>query len=744
MLREVTWSEDRSYRTASDTEPVQFYMDGLCNSNRFDLLLGYFSSAAINVLSIGFASFLYNGGILRMAINNVLSQEDKDAIKAGREGVAINTTIDITDINNLKNSLDDYGQHFFECLAWLIANDKIQIKIIKPKYGKGIAHYKSGAFYDGIDTVGFKASCNFTAFGLLENLEELDAFLSWENSRSSKMINRQNTDFEDIFSGTSNVVEYLEIGDILVAIKNEFGNRSINELLIKEKELVEKKTRLLENKGIKKSFAKATTKIEEIILTPRFPFAAGPRSYQMDAYSNWMKNNHQGIFAMATGTGKTITSLNCLLQEMQINKSKIYHAIILVPTITLVNQWSDESKRFNFQEIIKVSSKSLWENELATTLSIAKKIPTSFIIITTYASFVKERFNKYINELPADTLFIADEAHNIGSPSVLNRLQNITLQKRIGLSATPKRIYDIEGSASMENFFNDKEPYTYSFSMERAIEEGILCKYYYHPHIVSLTSDELKDYMEITKKLSKFFNRNSGSFDATDIVQMLLLKRKRIIHKAVNKLQVTRQILEERFIKEGNLRYTFIYVPEGITPDLEEDENADEETIKIINQYTREIGRIDESIKVNQFISGMSDRNEVLEQFKEGKIHVIASMKCLDEGVDIPRAEHAIFCSSTGNPRQFIQRRGRILRTHPQKDIAIIHDLIVVPDLLLSDSNSDTFRAERSLVEKELERVMYFASLAINPFETEHVFEELCNHYDLNIYTIHNKLKNND
>lgn len=744
MLREVTWSDDRSYRSGSDTEPVQFYMDGLCNSNRLDLLLGYFSSAAINVLSIGFASFLYNGGILRMAINNVLSQEDKDAIKAGREGVPINTSIDITDIKNLKNSLDDYGQHFFECLAWLIANDKIQIKIIKPKYGKGIAHYKSGAFYDGSDTVGFKASCNFTAFGLLENLEELDAFLSWENSRSSKMINRQNKDFEDIFSGTSNVVEYLEIGDILVAIKNEFGERSINELLINEKELVEKKTNLLENKGIKKTFRKAITKIEEIILTPRFPFAAGPRSYQMDAYSNWVKNNYQGIFAMATGTGKTITSLNCLLQEIQSNKSKIYHAIIIVPTITLVNQWSDEAKRFNFQEIIKVSSKYQWENELATTLSIAKKIPTSFIIITTYASFVKERFNKYINELPADTLFIADEAHNIGSPSVLKRLQNITLQKRIGLSATPKRIYDIEGSASMENFFNDKEPYTYSFSMERAIEEGILCKYYYHPHIVSLTSDELKDYMEITKKLSKFFNRNSGSFDVTDIVQMLLLKRKRIIHKAVNKLAITRQILEERFIKEGNLRYTFVYVPEGITPDLEEDENADEETIKIINQYTREIGRIDDSVKVNQFISGMPDRNEVLDQFKEGKIHVIASMKCLDEGVDIPRAEHAIFCSSTGNPRQFIQRRGRILRTHPQKDIAIIHDLIVVPDLLSSDSNSDTFRAERSLVEKELERVMYFASLAINPFETENIFEELCNHYDLSIYTIQNKLKNNE
>ena len=210
MLKEVNWSEDRSYRTGSESEPVQFYMEGLCNSNKFDLLLGYFSSAAINVLSLGFASFLYNGGTVRIVVNNILSQEDKNAIKAGREGDVQNTPIDLSDIKQLKRTLDDYGKHFFDCLAWLIANDKIQIRIIRPKTGRGIAHYKSGAFSDGTDTVGFKASCNFTAFGLLENLEELDGFLSWENSRSSKMINRQNKDFENIFSGNSDIVDYLE------------------------------------------------------------------------------------------------------------------------------------------------------------------------------------------------------------------------------------------------------------------------------------------------------------------------------------------------------------------------------------------------------------------------------------------------------------------------------------------------------------------------------------------------------
>lgn len=743
MLKEVIWSDGRSYKTGTENEPVQFYTEALCNSKNFDLLLGYFSSAAISVLSLGFATFLHSGGTMRLIINNILSEKDRDIINSAQEDSISLQSFDITNIKELKEALDDYGKHFFECLAWLIKYKKIDFKIIRPKNGLGISHYKNGIFYDKENYIGFSASCNFTSYGLLENLERLELFLGWENNRSTKFVNGLKEDFDEIFHGDAKYVDYLQITDIEVAIKSEFGNKEIQELLIQEQELIKKKSIVLQNVQITKAFKKALANIENIITQPKFPFAEGPRQYQMDAYSNWVENNYQGIFAMATGTGKTITSLNCLLQEMQITKSKIYHAIILVPTITLVNQWADEAKKFNFQEIIKVSSKFQWENELATTLSIAKKTSTSFIIITTYASFVKERFNKYLNGLPTDTLFIADEAHNIGSPSVLNSLKNITLQKRIGLSATPKRIYDIEGSASMENFFNDKEPYTYTFSMERAIEEGILCKYYYHPHIVSLTADELKDYMEITKKLSKFFNRNSGSLDVNDIVQMLLLKRKRIIHKAVNKLTITRQILEERFIKEGNLRYTFIYVPEGITPDLEEEENADEETIKIINQYTREIGRIDDSIKVNQFISGMPDRNEVLDQFKEGKIHVIASMKCLDEGVDIPRAEHAIFCSSTGNPRQFIQRRGRILRTHPKKDIAIIHDLIVVPDLSLSDSNSHTFRAERSLVEKELERVMYFASLAINPFETEHVFEELCKHYDLNIYTIHNKLKNN-
>jgi len=743
MLKNIDWPYSRSYRSSSEHEPLEFYLTAFSNAKSLDLLLGYFSFSAINVLSIGFAQFLANGGKMRVIANNILSKTDKQTIlkaeEPGNEGL-----IDLENLRSIRFMLNDYGRHFFECMAWLIKNQRIEIVLVKPKLTMGIAHYKAGVFDDGQDQVMFSGSCNFTAYGMVENLERLDAYLSWENSRSSKKISDLSNDFELLFSKQDDTVDYIPVKEVEEAIRDEFGNKELQQLLTTEHELIRMRQGLNKNQRLSKLLRKTEEQLDELVSKPRFPYSSGPRDYQKEAYQNWVNNGFKGVFAMATGTGKTITSLNCLLNECQKDPDGVYHAIILVPTITLVNQWEEEAKSFNFQEVIKVSSKVDWERDLATTLSTAKRVPTSFIIISTYASFIRDRFNKYMAQLPSDTVFIADEAHNIGSRSVLNRLESLKVEKRIALSATPKRIYDPEGSATMEAYFNDKEPYTYAFTMERAITEGILCNYDYHPHIVQLTADELDEYAVISKKLSRLYSAKSGGFTDEDLAQMLLMKRKRIIHKAANKLGLTRSILEERFKKEGNLLYTFIYVPEGLTKENAQDDDSDEaetEEIRLIHQYTREVGSIDPSILVNQFVSGMPDRDQVLNQFRDGKIQVIASMKCLDEGVDIPRAEHAIFCSSTGNPRQFIQRRGRILRKHPDKFKAVIHDLIVVPDLSASGPDSETYSLERTLVRKELERVMYFASLSNNPFETEDLFAEVCAHYDLNIYTIHQELQ---
>lgn len=741
MLKHCDWSIDRDYKSGTENEPLQFYLDGLANSSEFQLLLGYFSSAAINLLSVGFATFISKGGKMKMVINHLLSEKDKEAITNAENTGNSCKVFDLNDVFSLGKILDDYDTHFFECLAYMIAEKRIEIKVIKPKSGKGVAHYKSGVFSDGENYVGYKASCNFTLFGLSENLEELEAFLSWENGRSNKLIKKQLQVIDAYFTEKDDDVEYLSADEIEVAIRNKFGGRDSHELLVQEEELLTKKMSLIKNRKLREIITGLHAEIDKIRRSPKFPYKEGPREYQINAYQKWVENGYKGIFAMATGTGKTITALNCVLAEFQKNPDKIYHVLILVPTITLVEQWEKEVRLFNFPEVYKISSQVNWQNEVTTIVSTAKRIPISFVLISTYASFVKDLFQSLIKDLPDDTIFIADEGHNLASPTVVSKIKNFRLKKRIGLSATPKKIYDPEGTSEMEIFFEDSEPYTFSFSMEKAINEGVLCQYYYFPHIIKLTEKEMKDYVKISNQISNLSRFRENDPEKENIIEILLIKRKRIIHKATNKLGLTIEILRKQFAERGNLKYTFIYVPEGETFELrEEEEEVVEKNVRLINQYTREVAMIDNKILVNQFISGKKDRDDVLKQFQNGQIDVIASMKCLDEGIDIPRAETAIFCSSTGNPRQFIQRRGRILRKHPAKNHSVIHDLVVIPDFENQKEGSETFDLEKRMVRDELERVMYFASLSKNPYFTEDVFKDVCLHYQLNIYKIQKEL----
>lgn len=738
MLKNVSWSEDRSYRTGSENEPFEFYLQGLNNSTSIDLLLGYFSSAAINVLSLGFAKFIHNGGVMRIVVNNILSEEDKEAIKLGQNSTPENAPLDLRDIRQLKNTLDDYGKHFFQCLAYLISQERIQIKVVTPKGRKGIVHYKSGIFSDGSDVVGFKASCNFTAFGLLENLEELDAFLSWENSRSSKMIARQRKDFEDIFSGTSEIVNYLDIDEVKVAIKSEFGNPDIAELIVQEDELIERKARVFDNTKLNRTIKKIHTEFEQVMREPRFPYPSGPREYQKEAYENWVNNGHKGIFAMATGTGKTITSLNCLLNEYQKSGDKrTYKAVIVVPTVALVEQWKEECAKFNFRNVICVSSKENWDKNLAFFNTASKLIDTSFIVIVTYASLTRGRFQNHFKQLPDSTLFIADEAHNLGSSSILRILPGIHLQKRIGLSATPDRKYDDSGNSAINEFFNDAPPYIVSFSMKKALEMKWLCPYEYYPHVVHLNELEQEEYAKISKQLMNYLDPQTGTYKQDEMVERLLLKRKRIIHKAANKLGVFKQILKDEFKKRGSLKYTLVYVPEGLEPDYSQVDvdQESEDDVRLINEYTRAVKDTDDFVMVKQFTSDSSNRSDVLEEYEHGEIHVLTSMKCLDEGVDVPRSELAIFCASTGNPRQFIQRRGRVLRLHKDKTHATIHDLVVIPNM---DSSDTSYDMERNLVKTELMRVADFAGLAINKSDTFSALEEVLEFYNLNLNDFYN------
>ncbi|QJP33317.1 DEAD/DEAH box helicase [Nonlabens sp. Ci31] len=734
MLKDCDWSLDRDYKTGSENEPMQFYLDGLANSTEFSLLLGYFSSSAINLLSVGFATFISKGGKMKMVINHLLSSKDKETLWRVEENPNEIRVFDLTDASDLQRNLDEYNTHFFECLAYLISQKRIEIKVIKPKNGKGIAHYKSGVFGDGENFVGYKASCNFTYYGLSENIEELEAFLSWENGRSNKLIKRQLKLIDDYFTEKDEDVEYIPVSDIEVVLKDRFGKKDINELLVQEEQLLRKKQSLISNPKLKRTITKLFSEIETIRTTPKFPYSEGPREYQVNAYNSWVANDYKGMFAMATGTGKTITSLNCLLNEYK--KTGIYRAIITVPTTALVEQWKKECAKFNFKNVITVSSKEIWDKNLAFFNTASKLIDNSYIVIVTYASLPRPKFQSYFTQLPKDTILIADETHNLGSQGLLKLLPNIHLEKRIGLSATPHRKFDELGNQAIQEFFNDEPPYIVSYSMEEALNIGWLCKYTYHPHIVRLTDQEMEQYRNISLQLLKMgmFDSVSGDFKSSPQIEMKLLERKRIIHKAANKLDAFKDILKIEFDKRKNLKYTLIYVPEGMESNYDEIDfsiETDDEN-RLINEYTKAVSHTDDTVMVKQFTSNSTNREEILKNFEESKIHVLTSMKCLDEGVDVPRSELAIFCASTGNPRQFIQRRGRVLRLHKDKIHATIHDLVVVPEI----ADESTFEMEKGLVKKELERVVDFANLAMNKTDTYETLKNILDYYGLNLNDI--------
>ena len=759
MLKEVVFPIHRRYKSRTEWEPIGFFSEALCNATQFDIKLGFFSSTAINVLSDGFAAFLYNGGRMRMVINDILSMDDKQAIMAGESNVTI-PYFDLQNLQEIKSTLSERDRHFFECLAWLIRNERLELRIVVPKDGEGIAHSKCGMFTDGLNRIAFDGSCNFSRTALISNIENITVFCDWDGKNDVFRIDDINEDFERTFSGQDGSVNYLKAEEVKDSIIHNFNRREIRDLLNEEIDLITKRQISDFPKSIQVCLDRAKRKVNSLIerlnehpITlpineeePRFPFNE-PRDYQKQAYANWKANGQKGLFAMATGTGKTLTSLNCLLNIYK--KFHFYKALILVPTITLVDQWEEECKRFHFKHIIKVSSKNPnWKSEidaikLKEDFNVTDEEP-SFIIIATYASFARESiFHELISfskKTCRQLLLIADEAHNMGSGRIMDRLGGVKFLRRIGLSATPKRQFDDTGNHAIMNFFGCNDGYTFEYDMQEAIDNGVLCRYRYYPHLVRLNDSEMAEYMRISLQLAKFFNADSESFPKSDdILMRLLLKRKRIVHKAINKEETFREIVHKRYEEKGNLKYTLVYVPEGAKPDDNTSDMFDtSETVidddysdSLIDIYTQIVHDVSKTTTVKKFTSAVKGRNEILDKYAKGEIEVLTSMKCLDEGVDVPRSEMAIFCASTGNPRQFIQRRGRILRKHPDKHMAVIHDLVVAPEI---NSGMENYNMERSLLRSELYRVRDFAVMSENADYAYTELEEVLSYYNLPLF----------
>lgn len=706
------------YSTRREHTPTEFFTKALSNSSRLDLGLGYFSSACFNVLACGFAHFIKNGGNMRLYINPSVTEEDYYLLR-GADQRAFELHL-ISTYEKLLKIFSRRDELFFRCLSYLISCHRIEVKIVLLKED-GIAHEKFGIFTDTEgNEVAFNGSMNLTAAGLTKNIEAIDSICSWRSEDNRKRIRCYHDDFNAIWERKN--------PDVMVFPADEFCQRividyppaeDVDDLVKLEKEVLKELSR------------------EHNILNqdePHFPFKYkdGPLPYQVDAYQAWVKNGKQGIFAMATGTGKTVTSLNCALEEY--HDDGYYRLLVLVPSLALVEQWGDEVHSFNYRNVIKVSSENTsWKTELAKmTMKMGLGRKVNYVIISTYQSFVMNDFQVLLPRISEGAILIADEAHNIGSPSVRSAFRRLTIARRIALSATPYRVYDEEGTKEIESFFNDTHPYTYSFSMRRAILEERLMPYYYFPYPVKLDEDEMVDYARITRQLISLYN-NNGGFSDPERARKLLLIRKNILHKAKNKMVVFRDIIKD--IGEDKLKYCFVYSAAGKRANRDEidDEQLDE---YILKEMQKVLKKTFPNVTCNSYTSEDSKemRKQKLAAFANGQLDVLFAKNCLDEGVDIPRAEYGIFTSSTGNPRQFIQRRGRLLRKHEDKHFAFIFDMVVVPDFYSPCYERRFWNLEKRLVENEMRRVANFGSLASNYYTGAlNILETILSFYEIDL-----------
>ena len=429
---------------------------------------------------------------------------------------------------------------------------------------------------------------------------------------------------------------------------------------------------------------------------PKIPHSIQLRDYQQQAVINWFRNQGRGMLKMATGSGKTITALAITVELYQ--KIGLQVLLVVCPYRHLVTQWGRETAKFNLKPLLAFENVHNWQNELSNQLYNLHAGQQKFLtIITTNSTLLVEGFQSQLKFFPAKTLLVGDEAHNLGSQRLEESLPR-TIGLRLALSATPQRHFDDDGTEALVAYFGKVlQP---EFSLGDAIRQGALVPYLYHPILVSLTAKESATYARLTKRIGWALQQKE-QFEHNDMVTGLLMQRSRLIAGAANKLNALKTLMSERL----HTTHTLFYCGDGSV------ETTVAVSVRQLEAVTHLLGtQLGYRINTYTAQTPLVEREAIRNQFEKGTLQGLVAIRCLDEGVDIPAIRTAVILASTGNPRQFIQRRGRILRPHPGKKQATLFDMMVIPP----DLDRDTLEVEKNLVRKELKRFIEFADLAEN------------------------------
>lgn len=661
---------------------------------------GFFSSEALAQIAPGLAAFIAGGAEpLRLLISPEISDDDLQAIDRGArdpETVVDQALTHLFDGAALSSSA--VVAHTLECLSYLIAAGRLELRVVLMK--EGIFHKKMWLLH-GDAWCAVHGSSNVTKPGLLVNGEQMTVDRPWMDGASAqRRVELLIAQWDKHWNNQYPNALTLPLPDALRFIgQHHDAAPTVDDFW--------KAWRIDFEQGLAPELPAGYQGPSpfQLLRIPRgMNWQTGQYAHQGAAVNAYLEADGRGTIEMATGGGKTKTSLIAAtrLQDKQPGATLV---VILVPSKPLMLQWADDVRDFGVEPTLpsRLNGAKRATRYEEIRAALAGTDPRTEVIVVTNSLFGSdEGLRSLVDGLDPTvrTMVIGDEMHNLGVPTFLDRLPE-RFQYRLGLSATPLRQYDPAGSDALFDFFG---PILFSFDLEQAIRSGCLTPYRYYLHPVELTDEEMDKYTDLTEQL-----RAAGFHQANDDaaalsnpkVERLLRERRAVLEQASGKITRLRDLLLDTGPRR--ISRTLVYTS-GKALVL-----AEERQIETVNRMLSELGVIS-----HQYTNAETSRAEsraLLDKFGAGDYQVLTAMKVLDEGIDIPQTDTAFILASSTVRREWVQRRGRILRRFPDKQYATLHDFLVVPP----DPASS---AGRAVLRGELTRAEEFASLAENEWDS--------------------------
>jgi superfamily II DNA or RNA helicase len=695
------------YKSDRDNILEDFYLPALSVATSYDRAVGFFSGSTISYAAQALSAFVANGGRMRLIVGAFADVRDIEAVRRGEERRALSERIGEEFLAAIDEASGDLFEERFRTLAWLVAERRLDIRVaLRPR---GMYHDKIGIIADETgDAFVFAGSANESAQALLptHNYESIDVFPTWRPELAEYFAEHIDS-FARLWENRSRGTAVMDVPTALaerlleVAARTEVPPDPAREAAI-----------------ARRLAAEVGDEDHSLPSGPRLPTSIGGmpfsiRQHQRDALNAWReKGGFSGIFDLATGAGKTITA--CYAMVQMAGSIPGLTVVIAAPYQNLADQWCDILELFGIDPVRCYVSKADWAERLDRTIHEVEMAARPFAAIVVVNRTLKStEFQAAIARIPGDRLlWIGDECHHHASESYTGFLPD-QARYRIGLSATPEHYLDAERNARLAAYYGET---VFTYTLGQAIADGVLTPYDYFPHIVELSEDEADEFVDLSNEIARAFAREASTASKPSLsLTALLMRRARVIASASGKVPALARAL-------GGTRpaaHTLFYCGDG-TVEGDSDDGEAQFSGRQIEVVSRQLDKL--GWRISRFTSRepRRERDDILANFKIGLIDAMVAIKCLDEGIDVPACSTAYILASSRDPRQFIQRRGRILRRSPGKDHATIHDFVTV----LPPGHHDGEGHARKLIQSELRRVAEFNALARN---ASHAYEALRN-----------------